>query len=191
MRLERRDLVEAQLAGQDGAREAQAGEAFELGARVRAELRAGVQFELGIGLVDEARKAEVGHDQGVEAGPVGRLEGAQGLVELVVFEQDVQGEVHAGAVQVRPVDGGEQRLGREVGGEGARAPGVEPQVDGVGAGRQGRLQGRRPPGRRQQLGARPGDGLGRWRQSAQSASSFHSASRRTRMRPEVGTISTP
>ena len=95
--------------------------------------------------------------------------------------------------QVGAVDRGEQRLGREVGGEGARAPGVEAQVDGVGAGRQGRLQGRRPPGRRQQLGARPGRRPVRAMaaRAAQSASSFHSASRRTRMRPEVGTISTP
>ena len=138
-----------------------------------------------------AREAEVGDDQGVEPGAVGRLQGREGRFELVVFEQDVQGEMDACAEEVGAVDRRQQLGRREVAGEGARAPGVETEVDGVGAGRQGRLQGRRPPGRRQQLGLRPGGGTGRWRGRAQSAIGFHSASRRTRMSPEVGTTSTP
>ena len=189
--VEGRDLVEGELTGQDGARKAELGKGLELGARVRIELRAGVQFELRVGLVNERRKAEVGDDEGVEAGAVGRLERREGRLELVVFEQHVKGEVDARAEEVRPVDRGQKPRRLEVAGEGARAPGVEPQIDRVGAGRQGRPQSRRPPGRRQQLGPWTGGEPGTWRGTAQSSISFHSASRRTRMRPDVGTISTP
>ena len=188
MRIERGDLVETQLARQDGAREAQSGEELELSARVRVELRAGVQLEVRIGLVDERRKTEVGDDQGVEAGAVGRFQSRKGGRELVVFEQHVQGEMHASAEEVGAVDRRRQRRRCEVAGKCPRAPGVQAEVDGVGAGRQGRLQSRRPPGRRQQLGRRPRRRPGQWRESAQSAISFHSASRRTRISPEVGTI---
>ena len=179
VRLEGGDLVEGELARQDGARKAEVGKAFELGARVRVELRAGVQLEHRVGVVDERREAEIGDDQGVEPGAVGRLKGGEGGFELVVFEQDVQGEMDAGAEEMSAVDRREQGRRREVAGEGARAPRLEPKVDGVGAGRQGRLQGRRPPGRRQQLGPRPGGGPGRATEplSPRSASTPHRGAR--------------
>ena len=45
------------------------------------------------------------------------------------------------------------RLAGEVAGEGARAPAREAEVDGVGAGGEGRAQGARLPRRREQLGS--------------------------------------
>ena len=90
------------------------------------ELRAGVQLEIGEPLADQASETQVGDDQRVEAGFVRRREGLQGGLELVVLEQDVERQVHAGAVEVGPVDrrGGSSA---EVGGEGAGAPALEPR----------------------------------------------------------------
>ena len=147
VRLERGDLVEAELTRQDGAREAQVGQRRELGARVRVELRAGVQLEPWVRLAHERGEAQVGDDQRVEAGPVRRLQRREGRLELVVLEQHVQGQVARarrtdGRARWPPADA--SRV--EVAGEGARAPARRgPRVDGVGAGRQGRLQGGGPP----------------------------------------------
>ena len=52
---------------------------------------------------------------------------------------------------VSQFDGLDGALAREVAGEGPRAPALEAEVDGVGAGGKGRAQGARLSGRRQQL----------------------------------------
>ena len=75
---------------------------------------------------------------------------------LVVLELRVERQIRAGVVQMGRLDSLDGRLAGEVAGEGARAPALETEVDGVGAGGQGRAQRARLPGRREQLDAPSG-----------------------------------
>ena len=186
--VERGDLVEGQLAGEDGALEAKLGQQGELGARVGVELRARVQREVGVAHAHLGREAKVGHDERVEAGLVRSGQRRERRLDLVVLEQRVEGEVDTGAEEMRAVDGLEQRSGGEVGREGARAPTLETQVDRVGAGRERGLQGRTVAGRREKFGflahrsvpSRPVQPAGAGRQ-APSLTTLPCSSRCTRM----------
>ena len=161
------DLGEAEFAGEDRPREAEPAQQLELRRRVRVELRTGVQFELGVALGHQVGEAQVGDDQSVEPGRVGSRQGVERGIELVVLELDVEGQMQARPEEVGALDRRREGAVGEVAGEGSGAPAFETRIDGVGAGRQGRLQGRRPPSRRQKLDAR--------RHVAQSSTTFQSA----------------
>ena len=154
--LERADLGEAQLAGEDRPGEAEAIESGELSRRVGVELRAGVQRQTGVALAHESGEAQVGDDERVHAGEVRRFQRLQRRLDLVVLEQRVEREVGAGVEAVREVHGARGLVAGEVAGEGARAPALEAEVDRVGAGGEGGAQGALVAGRRQELDARPG-----------------------------------
>ena len=96
-------------------------------------------------------ETEVGDDEGVEAGEVRRFQRRERRPDLLVLEQCVERQVRARVIEVGGLDGRHDGLAGEVAGEGARAPALEAEVDGVGAGRQGRAQRARLTGRRQQL----------------------------------------
>ena len=153
VRLQGGDLGEAELAGQDGPREAEPRQGRQLRRAVRAELGAGVQRQLRVFLAHAPGEAEVGDDERVEAGDVRRLQRRQRRLHLRVLEQCVQRHVRASTVEMRQLHGRHGRVAGEVAGEGARTPAFEAEVDGIGAGRKGRAQSARLPGRRQKLGA--------------------------------------
>ena len=151
VRLERGDLGEAELARQDGAREPEARQRRQLRRTVRVQLRARVQRQIRVLLAHARGEAEVGDDEGVEAGEVRRFQRRERRLHLVVLEERVERQIRACVVQVGRLDGLRHGLAGEVAGEGARAPAREAEVHGVGAGGEGRAQRARLPRRRQKL----------------------------------------
>ena len=119
-----------------------------------------MQRQLGVRLAHAHGEAEIGDDERVEAGEIRRLQRRQRRPDLVVLEQGVERQVRARVVEMSRLDRLDGRLAGEVAGEGARAPALETEVDGVGAGRQGRAQRARLAGRRQQFDVSRGRHVG-------------------------------
>ncbi len=118
---------------------------------MRVQLRARVQRQVRVRLAHARGEAEVGDDERVEAGEIRRFQRRQRRPDFVVLEQRVERQIRARIVQMSRLDRLDGRLAGEVAGKGARAPALETEVDGVGAGGKGRAQGARLTGRRQQL----------------------------------------
>ena len=95
VRLEGRDLAQAELAGEDGALAAEARQRGELRRAVRAELRAGVERQIRVLDAHPGHETEVGDDEGIEAGEVRRFQRRQRRTHLLIPEQGVQRQVRS------------------------------------------------------------------------------------------------
>ena len=141
------DLVQAQLAGQDHAPDADLLQKGHPLGGVVVHLRAGDQ---GDGRQVAFQQAHVLDDDGVDAQLVELVDQAHGLGQLVVVEQRVDGDVHP-----RPVGVGvlHQRgdVVQRVADPGPRAKARRADVDGVGAAVDGRDAARQVSGRCQQF----------------------------------------
>ena len=166
-----------------------------------------MQLELREALAHQGREAQVGDDERVEAGLVGRLQRLQSRLQLLLLQQRVERQVSAGAVEMSAIDGRNDVAYREVACEGTRTPAVEAQVDGVSAGAEGRSQSGLVARRRHQLRLPADELVGRARHACRPPCRLRDrycgsvpgpvdvtappSSRRTRMSPDVGMTSTP
>ena len=184
------DLAERELARKRDPRAAAAFGEAHAARVVHVRLGGEVKLEVGPQLVHQAQQPPVLDDEGV--GPASRavVDEPQGVGELVLADEYVDGHVDARTGEVgHPACRGE-RLPVEVVGVAAGVEGPHPAVDGVGAGGDGGLEGVERPGRREQFGE--GCALGAaGRVVWHGVVSFASSSRRSVVRPRVPATGAP
>jgi len=127
------NLLEGELAGEDGAVEAVAREEVGPPGRGDVHLRGAVEPELGKVLLDDVHEAEVLDDEAVGPHPVQVLEELVHAVGLALLEDRVDGYVDLLRVLAAVLDGGLELAEGEVRAPHAGIEALQAEIDGVGA----------------------------------------------------------
>ena len=149
---DRPDIRERVLARQHHAGDAHLAHQPGPGFVVHRELRRAVDLEARVDLLDEANRAHVLHQRGVDPAVDALAQVEQRLAQLRRFEEHVEGEVDAGAARVRQAAGLLQVLEAQLCVVIARVEFLDAQVDRIGAVRDGRPNGVEAPGGGKELG---------------------------------------